>query len=315
VAILDTFDFHAHFFSRPFFEALAAQAPGSSSVAERLAELVQRTGLELPSPDLGAHTRRWLAELQRHRVEAMACFASLPEETAAVAQACRDSSGKLIPFALVNPRAERAAEKTAALLDEQGFRGVLLFPAQHHYSPSEALCDPLWEALDERGAIAFVHCGLLVLKLRDLLGLPRTVDLAFASPIGLVKAAQRFGRVRFVIPHFGAGMLREALLVGASCPNVYVDSSSSNAWRKLLERPMELADVFERALAAFGPTRILFGTDSTTFPAGWRHERRTEQRAALDRLGLGPDDQARIFAGNARALLLRRAPGARATST
>ncbi len=60
-----------------------------------------------------------------------------------------------------------------------------------------------------------------------------------------------------------------------------------------------------RALGVFGPKRILFGTDSNTFPAGWRRDRYDEQRAALSAIGASVEIQAAIFAENARRLLAR----------
>ena len=61
--------------------------------------------------------------------------------------------------------------------------------------------------------------------------------------------------------------------------------------------------MFARALDVYGPERILFGTDSNVFPAGWRKERYDEQRAILDDLGLPRVEQQKIFAGNAREIL------------
>ena len=34
-------------------------------------------------------------------------------------------------------------------------------------------------------------------------------------------------------PHFGCGFLREAAFLALQCPNVYVDTSSSNEWMGL----------------------------------------------------------------------------------
>ncbi len=96
---------------------------------------------------------------------------------------------------------------------------------------------------------------------------------------------------------------REALIAGAQCPNVYVDTSSSNSWIKTQPQKTTLRDVFERAVEVFGPERILFGTDSNVFPAGWRKERLEEQRAALDGCGASEADQELSFSGNARRLL------------
>jgi len=302
---MDVIDFHMHLFSRGYFEALASQSPRSGSVADKLAQLAAATGIELPAADLAVHTSRWLAQMDAHGVEHMCAFASAPEEAEALAQATRLAQGRITPFALVNPKSPGAAERADTLLGAQGFRGVLLFPALHHYRLSDEACRPLLDVLQRHGAIAFVHCGLLVVKVRDLLGYPRSADLRYASPLEIVPAANSHPAVRYVIPHFGAGLLREALLAAAQCPNVLVDSSSSNSWIQTQAPRLELRDVFAASLRVLGPRRILFGTDSNTFPAGWRAERYREQRALLGELGVSAADQQAIFAGNARALLAR----------
>jgi hypothetical protein len=298
-------DFHMHLFSRSYFEALASQSPRPGSVDEKLAALAQRTGLQLPPADIAQHTERWLSDMDRHDVEHLCAFASAPEEAAALAAAARHARGRITPFALVNPKAPGCAERVEDLLGTQGFAGVLLFPALHHYSLSSEACAPLLDVLERRGAIAYVHCGLLVVKIRDLLGFPRTADLRFANPLELVPAANSHPRTRFVIPHFGAGFLRETLLVGAQCPNVHVDSSSSNSWIGAHAPQLTLAEVFAAALRVFGHERVLFGTDSNTFPAGWRADRLAEQRSALDALGVGDAAREAIFRGNALRLLGR----------
>jgi uncharacterized protein len=106
-----------------------------------------------------------------------------------------------------------------------------------------------------------------------------------------------------VIPHFGAGFFRETLMAGAQCSNVYVDTSSSNSWIATQSPRLTLREVFAHALEVFGAERVLFGTDSNTFPSGWRIDRFEEQRAALSACGASSADQELIFAGNARALL------------
>jgi len=296
-------DFHTHYFSRTFFRTLAAQSPLPGEPEHKLAALAAKTGIELPPEDPAAHLARWLGELQKHSLEHLCTFASLPEELPDVAAAARASGGRISGFALLNPRQPGAAEKAEQALADGGHKGVLLFPALHGYAVDQPEVRPLLEVLERRRAIAFVHCGLLVVKLRDLLGLPRPMDLAYADPLALVPAANRFRDVRFVIPHFGAGFLREALMAGAQCANVHVDSSSSNSWRATQPEPISLAQVFERALGVFGPERILFGTDSNVFPAGWRDDRLVEQRAALQQAGADGAAIEAVLGGNARRLL------------
>lgn len=296
-------DFHSHFFCRTYFEALAKQSPLQGSVDEKLALIARSTGIEIPAPSVGDHLARWLDDLDKKHVPHLCTFASIAEELPAVIEAAALSKGRLSAFALVNPRVEGAAQKVRALLEDEKIRGVLVFPALHHYRIDGPEAAPLLDVLHELRSIVYVHCGVLVVKLRDLLGIPRTQDVRFADPLHVIPAANARPNASFVIPHFGAGLFRETLIAGAQCPNVFVDTSSSNGWTALLTPKPTLAQVFERALEVFGPTRVLFGTDSNTFPAGWRRDRYEEQQRVLATLGASATDQELVFRGNARRLL------------
>jgi predicted TIM-barrel fold metal-dependent hydrolase len=301
--MMSLIDFHSHFFSSAFFRALADRSPLPGDSATRLAAVAKKTGIELPSEDTAAHLARWTGELDRHGVDHLCTFASVPEEIPAVCEAAALSKGRLSAFAIVDPKAAGAAEKVRGLLEAKKIRGVLVFPAMHHFLIGGAEARPLLEALSDHEAVLFVHCGLLVVKLRDLLGLPRPQDLAFANPLSVIPAASSFPRVRYVIPHFGAGFFRETLMAGGQCSNVFVDTSSSNSWTATQSPAPTLAEVFERALEVFGPERILFGTDSNTFPAGWRADRWKEQHEALAAAHASASDRDKVFGGNARRLL------------
>jgi len=296
-------DFHTHFFSATYFRTLAAQSPIPGDVDARLARVSAAAGFELPSDSVVEHTSRWIAEMDRHGVDHLCTFASTPEEVPLVCEAAAQSKGRISAFALVNPRAEGAVQRLAGLLAEKRVRGALVFPALHHWRWDGPEAQALLRVLDEHGAILYAHCGLLVVKVRDLLGLPRIADISYANPLSLVPAANVHRRVRFVVPHFGAGFLRETMLLGAQCDNVYVDTSSSNSWRSVLCPKPALSEVFARTLEVFGPERVLFGTDSSTFPAGWRKDRHEEQRRAL--LEAGADDRTLelVFGGNAARVL------------
>ena len=297
-------DFHSHFFSRVFFETLAAQSPASFDVEARLATVAGRTGIEIPSSSVSEHLARWIAELDRYGVEHMVTFASLPEEVPAVVEAVAASNGRLSGCALINPCAPNATETLRGHFEERNLAGVLLFPAMHHFRLGDPEHAEFLKVLNDHEAIVFVHCGLLVVKLRDLLGLPRQYDLSYADPLHIVPAANRAPCAKFVIPHFGAGYFRETLMAGTQCENIHVDTSSSNSWMRTqpypAASPMTLRDVFARALDVFGPERILFGTDSGTFPTGWRDDRLEEQRDVFEEMGVDPSA---ILGGNARRLL------------
>ena len=296
-------DAHTHFFSRPFFEDLAGQSTQPGSLEQRLEALAERTGLALPDSDTAAHRDRWLAALDGAQVHHAVTFASLPSEADVVADAVAGSGGRLTGYALVNPRADKDGAVTRSHFEARGFRGILLFPAMHHFRPSDDVARRVLEAVDEHKGVVVVHCGMLQVKLRDLLGLPRPFDLSFANPLDLIPAANAFPNVCFVIPHFGAGFFRECLMAGTMCENIYVDTSSSNAWMATQPAATALADVFRRTLDVFGAERVLFGTDSSTFPRGWRSDLYEAQRTALRVCGASESEQNQIFGENAARIL------------
>jgi len=295
-------DFHSHLFSRPFFETLAGQSPSAGTVDEKVESVCRRAGIDAPARELSEHVARWTAELKKYGVAHMVSFASLPEEVDALVEAARLSDGMLTPFALVNPLAPEAEERTRALF-ERGFRGVLLFPAMHRFDPSGPEASAVLRAVGDNGGFAVVHCGMLQVKLRDLFELPRPYDLRYADPLRLIPVANANPDVRIVVPHFGAGFFRETLMLGSMCENVLVDTSSSNGWMKTHPGKLTLIEVFDRALDVFGPERILFGTDSSTFPRGWRHDLHLAQREALGAIASKPVDVDSVLGGNAARLL------------
>lgn len=296
-------DFHTHFFSRTLFDVLAASSPLQGSPAEKIERVARSLGIEVPARDSLEHMGRWLGELDLHGVAHAVSFASVPEEIPVLATAARELRPRITPFAIVDPTRPGAAKKLAGLLADGLFRGALFFPALHGYELDGSEADEAFAVLGEHGAAAIVHCGLLKVPLRERFGLPEGYDIACANPLALVPAADRHPEVSFVVPHFGSGMFRETLIAGAQCPNVLVDTSSSNAWIKTEPVKLALADVFERALGVFGPERILFGTDSSTFPRGWRRDLLLVQREALGACGVREEDQAKILGGNAARIL------------
>ena len=127
---MQVIDFHSHFFARPFFEALAELSPFD----DPFAVIREKTPIEVPHIDVGRHLQRWIEELDAHDVERMVTFASLPREIPAVAEAARASLGRITPIAMVNPL---SGGDIGPLLAAQGFKGVLVFPAMHHFHIAE----------------------------------------------------------------------------------------------------------------------------------------------------------------------------------
>src|SRR6185503_15575584 len=147
-----------------------------------------------------------------------------------------------------------------------GLDAICLFPAMHRYSIQDPLVQPLLEQAMEQGCAIFVHCGVLTVGVRKKLGLPCPFDMRYSNPLDLHAIALRYPAVRFIVPHFGGGYFREALMLADLCPNVYLDTSSSNPWMRY--EGLDLKTVFRRTLDMVGAGRLLFGSDSSFFPRG-----------------------------------------------
>jgi predicted TIM-barrel fold metal-dependent hydrolase len=281
-------DAHVHFFSLKFFEGLAAQ---SGKAPEQIAEAVNWI---LPPEDPAELGEAWAAEMDRYGVERAAIIASVPGDEPSVAAAIRACPGRFLGYFMLNPAEDNAAARAAEAF-ASGLRTVCLFPAMHRYSLHDARVRPvLEEAASAPGRAVFVHCGVLTVGVRKKLGLPSPFDMRFSNPLDLHAIALRYPQLPFLVPHFGAGLFREALMLADLCPNVYLDTSSTNSWVKYEE--LDLQAVFRRALDLLGARRLLFGTDSSFFPRGWHYDIFETQTKALLDLGIGASD-ARLILG------------------
>ncbi|HEX4914957.1 MAG TPA: amidohydrolase family protein, partial [Vicinamibacterales bacterium] len=241
-------------------------------------------------------------ELDTYGVEKAALIASLPGDADSVAKAVALNSSRFVGFFMLDPTREDALAYAERALDE-GLRTICLFPAMHRYSLYDDRVTKVFElAAGRRGGTVdqiavFVHCGVLSVGVRKKLNLPSPFEMRFGNPLDLHGVALKYPQVPIVIPHFGAGMLREALMLADCCPNVYLDTSSSNAWIKYAPG-LTLSEVFKAALDVAGPDRLIFGTDSSFFPRGWQRIVYDQQRTALNAIGVGENVQKKIFGEN-----------------
>ena len=296
-------DAHAHLFSHSFLETLRLQQPDPDPSVE---ELTQRLGWQTPPQDNVALAKLWAGELDRHGVASSVMMASIPGDEAAAADVVRARPDRFHGYFMFNPREAKAAARAQHSFDELGLQGLCLFPAMQRYSVQDKMLTPLLEIASRReGVVVFVHCGVLTVGIRKKLGLPSRFDMSRSNPLDLHRVALEFPYLNFVVPHFGAGFFREALMLGDLCPNIYLDTSSSNSWTKYLTPEPALDDIFRQALAVYGADRLLFGTDSSFFPRGWNRAVFDTQVEVLKRLGVNDEDARKILGGNLARLLAR----------
>jgi hypothetical protein len=277
-------DAHVHFFSHRFFELLATQKPGLT---------FESLHWQMPPERPEDLANIWAHEMDRHGVARAALISSIPGDEESVINAVAAFPDRFFAYAMVNPLKWQPMNVDAACL----------FPAMHRYSVQSEEAGRVFEWAQANHKAVFVHCGVLSVGVRKKLGLESPFDMRFSNPIDLHAVAMRHPSVPIVVPHFGAGYFRETLMLADLCPNVYLDTSSSNQWTKYQESHLDLRHVFRRALDAVGPKRLLFGTDSSFFPRGWHHQIFDEQARVLYELNLSEEDARAIFGENLLRIL------------
>ena len=287
-------DAHVHFLSPGFFDALGAQK--GLPLDGRIDAVTGAIGWDSPI-SVAALAGRWDDELRTQEVARAALIASAPADEASVAGAVAAHPTRFVGFYMLDPTRDDALDRVAWSA-AHGLRGICLFPAMHRYALHGPEVARIFDvAAVSPGTAVFVHCGVLTVGARAKLGLPSRFDMRFGNPLHLQGPALTHPQVPVIVPHFGAGLFREALMLGDMCPNVYLDTSSSNRWIKYTPG-LTLVDVFRTALDVMGAERLLFGTDSSFFPRGWVRRVLDDQRAALTSAGATPDQIALVTGGN-----------------
>jgi predicted TIM-barrel fold metal-dependent hydrolase len=282
-------DAHCHFFSSRFLELLAPDSGGADALAMKLQWDVPGTPTELGD--------RWIAELDRHGISRAALLASIPGDSVSVAEAVAHHPHRFVGFFMHNPTGLDSAAVLERSLKDYEMRAICLFPAMHGYRLDDESVEPVFRAAADHGAAVFAHCGVLTVGVRKKLGLPSRFDLRLGDPLALAHMALGFPQVPVIIPHFGAGFFREALMAADQCPTIHFDTSSSNNWIRY-DGGQTLDGVFQNALAVAGASRLVFGSDSSFFPRGWQAGIYEQQQRVMGSLGVSVADRDAIFGGN-----------------
>jgi uncharacterized protein len=291
-------DAHVHFFSDFFFRTLAAQT------GDPAANVPAQLGWERPDADARVLAGTWVAELDHNSVDRACLIASVPGDEASVASAVSAYPNRFFGYFFCDPTSPGAVERAKNALD-RNMKGVCLFPAMHRYSICDQRAADIVEAVSEHtGAVVFVHSGVLSVGVRKRLGLPSPFDMRYSNPIDIHTVALAYPKVPFVVPHFGAGYFREALMLADLCANVYLDTSSTNSWVRYLSPEVTLRDIFRRSLDVLGANRLLFGTDSSFFPRGWNRAIFEAQCEILYSLDCRKEKAEAVFGGNLLRLLV-----------
>ncbi|GAB4373428.1 MAG: amidohydrolase family protein [Deltaproteobacteria bacterium] len=189
---------------------------------------------------------------------------------------------RLIPFCDLNPSLHTdLGEELRRKVEEEGFRGVKLYPTYQHFYPNDPRLYPLYRAAEELSVPALFHTGSSVF---------RGSRLKFGDPLFLDDVAVDFPGLNLVIGHGGRGFWYDrAFFLAKLHGNVYLEIAGLPP-AKLLSYFPELSRI---------PDKVLFGSD---WPGNPWIRKNMEAVAALP---LPADTVDRILGGNAARLLRR----------
>ena len=244
-------------------------------------------------PAASVQARRWTAEVEDAQLDAVVFMTGGGND--ALADAIADDP-RLLGFAHHDPFAPNAAAELHRAVTERGLRGYkVIAPTLPGPIDSRELY-PVWQTAEDLGIPVLIHFGPN--KGGGGTGWHQNID-----PLRLHEVAKAFTDTAFVIPHFGCGYPRELLHLMWACRNVHVDTSGNNEWIRWMPDRFTLADYFRTFFETVGPSRIVFGSDSASFPRGLARRYYDEQVRIVREMGMTDADRHLVFSGNAARLL------------
>ncbi len=300
-------DFHAHFPAPDDFDDYGNERYIAEHGQEKFAKLRedwrwyqeqwwQNYGFAFPEaqePPAAVQATRWQAEIDSAQLSAIAFVSGGGNDALAATVAGRE---RMFGFAHHDPFGVDAAATLRRAVTQDGLRGYKLVAPALRGPIDHPDLYPVWRVAEECNIPVLIHFG--------------PVDggggVAFhenINPLRLHNVAKAFTYTTFVVPHFGCGYPQELLHLAWACRNVMVDTSGNNEWVRWMPYPLSVPALFRKFYETIGPERILFGSDSCSFPRGLARAYYTEQVRAVREMGIPETDRNLIFAGNAARLL------------
>jgi len=169
-----------------------------------------------------------------------------------VAKICAENADVLIPFASVDPwKGRMAVREVRRLVDEYGVRGFKFHPTMQGFFPNDRMAYPLYQEIQDAGAIALFHTGQTGVGsgMRGGMGM----RLKYSNPMHVDDVAVDFPDLRIILAHPSFPWQEEALAVCQHKPNVYIDLSG---WS-----PKYFPEILVKYANSLLKTKMLFGSD------------------------------------------------------
>lgn len=288
---IDVVDSHAHFFTYATVKQwLDSGQVDLEQIEKRVSKLTDMQHFTIPETawDTG---QMWIDEMEKYGISAVGMMINR-ESWEEFNEARKRFPGRFLGYANINPVEDDAIEQIKRAAND-GFQGIKLYPSSWDFHASDQKVYPIYEEALKYKLLVILHFGITI---------GTQANLRYGNPIDIQKPAHDFPDLNFMIAHFGAGFFREVLLLMYQTTNVHMDTSGSNSWMKYLPYDLTITKIFEKALKAGGSCRVVFGTDSSFFPRGFRSNILEEQynavKALCPQFCMSDEDIANIFRDN-----------------
>ncbi|MEU4422003.1 amidohydrolase family protein [Actinoplanes sp. NPDC024001] len=206
-----------------------------------------------------------------------------------IAANCAEHADVLIPFASIDPHKGRAGVREARRLVEQfNVRGFKFHPSIQGFAPDDRMAYPLYEAIEDLGAVALFHTGQTGIGARVRGG--GGIRLKYSNPMLVDDVAVDFPDLRIILAHPSFPWQDEALAVATHKEHVHIDLSG---WS-----PKYFPPQLVRYANSLLQDKVLFGSDYPVItPDRWL--------ADFETLDIKPAVRPKILRDNAARLLFR----------
>ncbi|NHI88673.1 MAG: amidohydrolase [Candidatus Thorarchaeota archaeon] len=286
----EVIDSHAHFFTYDTIKRWLNSGHSMERMQNRVSFQTDMPGLTIPDESWDAG-QMWIDELDKYGITAIGMM--IGEEVWDEFNETRKRfPGRFMGYANIDPAQENAADLVKRA-GKDGFQGIKLYPSSGSMHMYDERVYPIYEEAKKQKLLVILHFGITI---------GDQANLRYGNPLDIQKPAQDFPELNFMIAHFGAGFFREVLMLMYQIPNVVMDTSGSNMWMKYQDTELTITRIFEHALRAGASCRVVFGTDSSFFPRGFRYNILEEQynavQSLLPRFNYTQEDVDLIFRDN-----------------
>ena len=169
-----------------------------------------------------------------------------------IAEAAAASDGVLIPFASIDPfKGKAGVVQARQLVERYGVKGFKFHPSIQGFFPNDPMAYPLYEVIEELGAIALFHTGQTGIGA----GVPGGggIRLKYSNPMHIDDVAVDFPHLKIILAHPSFPWQDEALSVATHKPGVYIDLSG---WS-----PKYFPPLLVQYANSLLQDKVLFGSD------------------------------------------------------